>query len=105
MPNTENVHLYRNPKTGKIWKIGQELNCLAAELSITQDAAGALLEAGRGQDVRSILDLLGTGEMCKKIAGARDRAAYMRGIVKSESARSKPTRPVSATSKPIPQPE
>lgn len=86
-----NHHLFRNPKTGKIWEVGQELDCLSYELGITTGDAEALLAAGRGTDVRSILTILGAKEMWRKITGARDRAAYMRGVIRSESTKSKPT--------------
>lgn len=88
--------LFVNPKTGKTWKIGQEVECLAHEAKITMGEAEALLVDGNGKDVPTILSLL--KKSWTGIKGAVNRVAYMRGIIRNQTA----AKPMRKTPPPVP---
>jgi hypothetical protein len=88
--------LFENPKTGKVWKIGQDVSCLSTELKITKGEAEALL--GYGKDAGQILAVV--KKNWKTYSKANSRTAYLRGILNNQAGKpAKPTEP-----KPLPAP-
>ena len=74
--------IFTNPKTGKTWDIGQDVECLSYELSITLGEAKVLLDAGHGKGVAAILAMLKANWKVFDSLKTIDKAAYMLTIIK-----------------------
>jgi hypothetical protein len=87
--------LFVDPKTGKTWFLGQEVDCLSTLMKITKGEAESILRDGDGLSFTTIRDLIKKTWDAAKDPKVKNRVAYILGVIRNHQAK--------PTSKPLPR--
>jgi hypothetical protein len=101
-PPTCKALLFVNPKTGRTWAIGQDVDCLSYELGVTKGEAEAIMADGNGMGAASILAILKAN--WGRIKTKDNRVGHIRTIIwnQAPTRANKQAEPTKQTPPPVP---